>query len=91
MAYRSQARAWQSDDEYDNPGPMQFRGPTCDTAPVTITLDRSDYMHRLTDLSARLASIHKLCRPGVSEDVLETALVTLKSLHKTLELLRRKE
>lgn len=70
---------------------MQFRGPTADAKPLTVVTDRVDYVHNLSELSKRLSAISHFCRPGVSDDVLETALVTLKSLHHTLELLRRKQ
>ena len=69
---------------------MQFKGPTCNSVPITVATDQLDYLKKLDELSHKLHAISSMCRPGVSEDVLETALVTLKSLNKTLHLMSRK-
>lgn len=89
-AYKSQCGSWEAEDHYDNPGPMQFRGPTCDSVPRTVALDNSQYLPQLHTLRKGLAAIKHMCRPGVSPDVLETAVVTLGALGTSLELMLRK-
>ncbi len=71
---------------------MQFHGPTRDSVPVTIAADHLDYLGKLEELTGRLSKISSMCRPGVSGDVLDAALVSLAAaqLEVVIAGLRRK-
>lgn len=91
LAYKAHAAEWATDDMYVNPGPIQFHGPTADSPPVTVVRDRGDYLDRLAALQDHLQKVAKLCRPGVSEHVLDAAVVGMESLTRILRLVASKD
>ena len=70
---------------------MQFSGPFADTVPVTVCVDRSDYLQRMESVQHCLRVINATCRFGVSDDVLDASLSTLSSLQGVLSIMRRRE
>lgn len=69
---------------YENPGPIQFSGPTADTAALTITSKHS-YVRELDSLNEALARLGKRCRPGADPKAVRVADKTLKLLHNILD------
>lgn len=69
---------------YENPGPIQFSGPTADTAALTITSKHS-YVRELDSLNEALARLGKRCRPGADPKTVRVAEKTLVMLHNILD------
>ena len=49
---------------YENPGPLQFQGPSdlVDSVTSTLTLDTFSYLQDIKKLQSALASIQDACR-----------------------------
>ena len=55
-------------DMYENPGPLQFQGPSdlVDSVTSTLTLDTFSYLQDIKKLQSALASIQDACRYSIS-------------------------
>ena len=55
-------------DRYENPGPLQFTGPTelSDAVTNTLTLESFKYMHDIKKLGVAITNIQQACRYGYS-------------------------
>ena len=53
---------------YENPGPLQFQGPSdlVDSVTSTLTLDTFSYLQDIKKLQSALASIQDACRYSIS-------------------------
>jgi len=85
------APSWSHEELYANPGPIQFSGKTADTCSVTLSLDKHNYLERIMALRTKLDGVRELCKPGVSEAVLDSALTGVTSLLHILETIKRRE
>lgn len=54
---RQNATTFLLDDIYQNPGPLQFEGPGCDTKAVTLCVEDQDYMGRIKKLQEYLDKV----------------------------------
>lgn len=56
--------AWQVADRYENPGPLQFAGPTelADAVTSTLTLESFKYMQDIKKLGVAITNIQQACR-----------------------------
>jgi len=80
-----------TEDRYENPGPIQYRGPTADSKPTTLSLESFDYLHEIKDLYSALQRITEVCRPGCSSTLLQIATKSLISLTETIDTLQNAE
>jgi pyrophosphate--fructose-6-phosphate 1-phosphotransferase len=90
-AYAEQKHLWAVQDMYENPGPLQFSGPTSNAITHTLQLESFDYMTRIESLYAALQDITVQCRPGCSSTVLQIATKNLTALTEILQLVHRAE
>lgn len=90
-ALRSHAGAWATGDHYSNPGPVQFSGPSSEDVPITLTSSVHDCMSRIGQLRSQLDALASLCRPGVSDDLLDSAIVGVSSLARILGTMAARE
>jgi diphosphate--fructose-6-phosphate 1-phosphotransferase len=94
VSYRQFAESkheWAVQDLYENPGPVQFHGPTADAITQTLQLESFDYLSRIQSLYAALQEITAQCRPGCSSTVLQIATKDLSALTDILHLVREAE
>ena len=78
-------------DQYENPGPIQYSGPTADSRPTTLRLESYDYLHEIRGLYQALQSITAACRPGCSSTMLQIATKNLHALTDTLDMVQSAE
>jgi hypothetical protein len=78
-------------DLYENPGPIQFSGPTADSRPTTLKLESFDYLRETRELHAALQRITEACRPGCSSTVLQMATKHLHALADSVDLVQDAE
>jgi hypothetical protein len=73
-------------DRYENPGPLQFLGPSeiVDAAGVTLSLESTGYLEDLAKLKAALRNVEEACRPGCAPAVLRVALKSVSALNDVL-------
>jgi pyrophosphate--fructose-6-phosphate 1-phosphotransferase len=76
-------------DMYENPGPVQFKGPTADCKPTTLSLETFDYMGHIQDLYRALERITSVCRPGCSAVMLQVATRSLHALTDTIDMIQQ--
>lgn len=91
---KARSPAWSLGELYRNPGPIQFySGPSSSADNVTLSLrhDNSDYLVRIERLRAALESCRDVCRPGVSDSILDAALTGATSLAHILAVMRERE
>jgi hypothetical protein len=94
VSYRKFAESkhqWSVQDLYENPGPLQFHGPTADEITQTLQLESFDYLSRIQSLYAALQEITVQCRPGCTSTVLQIATKDLSALTDILHLVREAE
>jgi len=78
-------------DLYENPGPIQFSGPTSHSRPTTLQLESFDYLREIAELYAALARITEACRPGCSSTVLQIATRSLHALTDSVDMIQSAE
>lgn len=74
------AESWETADNFCNPGPIQFAGPTADYYNRTLYEQQFEYIRMLAQLDRLLASVGGVCGFGVSHHSLKTAVVSLNAL-----------
>jgi pyrophosphate--fructose-6-phosphate 1-phosphotransferase len=91
QALQAHSAPWRAGEEYANPGPIQFGGSTADSRTATLDAERREYMQRISSVRAALDAIRDICRPGVSDAVLDAAHSSLASLATILATLKQRE
>lgn len=84
---RERAASFLMDDLYRNPGPLQFEGPGADAKTYTLSLEDQDYMGRIKKLQEYLDKVKNIVKPGVSQDVLKAALISMTSVTEVLSVM----
>lgn len=74
-----------------NPGPIQYEGPGADDVALSLAADTHDYVQRIDRLRAALEAIRDVCRPGVSDGVLDAALTGATSLAHIIAVMKERE
>jgi len=74
-------------DIYENPGPIQFLGATCDCVGQRLmaSVNEDNYVDQVCDLATKLKKIGSACRPGCSAQSLRIANRTLQNLLDTID------
>jgi len=77
-------------DRYENPGPIQFFGPSSltDSVPNTLLLEEGDYLANILSVEQSLALIGDACRPGCDASMLRIALRNLEAVTQTIDLVQ---
>lgn len=89
--FAEQKSQWALQDMYENPGPVQFQGPTADEITHTLQLESFDYLTKIQSLYSALQDITVQCRPGCSATVLQIATTNLTALTDILRLVHNVE
>jgi diphosphate-dependent phosphofructokinase len=82
---------WALAELYRNPGPIQYAGVGADDVTLSLRHDNSDYLVRIERLRAALDACRDVCRPGVSDSILDAALTGAESLAHILSVMRERE
>lgn len=90
-AYQKIRRQCAVSDLYENPGPIQFAGPTSESRPITLKLESFDYLREIRELYTALQRITEACRPGCSSTVLQIATRSLHALTDSVDLIQNTE
>lgn len=91
LAFKEQKTQWRAEDMYENPGPMQFSGPTANDIAHTLRLESFDYLSHIQSLYGALQDISAQCRPGCSSTVLKIATSNLTALTDILTMVHDTE
>jgi hypothetical protein len=75
-------------DGYENPGPLQFNGPSSlvDSVTTTLTLESFVYMQDIKKFQSALLQIQEACRPGCSATLMHIATRNLETLNEIIGL-----
>lgn len=84
---RQNATKYLLEDEYRNPGPLQFDGPGVDDRPMILSVEDQDYMGRIKLLQEHLNKVRAIVKPGCSQDVLKAALSAMASVTDILSVM----
>lgn len=82
------SKAWALEEHYSNPGPIQFFNDAKWDNNLTLKVNHEGYMislQKVQDICCRILSV---CRFGVHEDLLRTAVIGLSSVEDILNLHR---
>jgi hypothetical protein len=85
------SQSWRVVDHYQNPGPIQFNGSVASSTTKTLEVEENTYFEQLEFLRASNNLVGKLCEPGCSNAVLESAASSMQALTANLALIREKE
>lgn len=85
----SEAKAWALIEHYSNPGPIQFDGVAKDAFNLTLKVNYEGYLVNLRKVQELCQQILNVCRFGVHDDLLKTAVIGLTSVEDILNLHRR--
>ncbi len=91
LALNKHLAAWRAGEHYANPGPIQFAGSQADSRTALLSLDSRQYMRRITELRTKLDAIRDICRPGVSDALLDAAISGITSLADILAVVKQRE
>ncbi|GAB2252226.1 hypothetical protein Droror1_Dr00005073 [Drosera rotundifolia] len=75
------------DDNYRNPGPLQFDSPGADAKAVSLCVEDQYYMGRIKQLQEYLDKVRTIVKPGCSQDVLKAALSAMSSVTDILSVM----
>jgi 6-phosphofructokinase len=82
----SESKNWALEEHYSNPGPIQFFNSAKDFKNLTLGINHQGYMKSLQEIQEVCARILNVCRFGVHEDLLKTAVIGLTSVEEILNL-----
>ena len=82
----SESKTWDLQEHYSNPGPIQFFNDAKDSINLTLKINHEGYMKSLQEVNDLCTRILDLCRFGVHEDLLRTAVIGLTSVEEILNL-----
>ncbi|CAG9324391.1 unnamed protein product [Blepharisma stoltei] len=85
----SERRSWGRNDLFSNPGPIQYFSDAKYLTNQTLQLNYRNYLNLLEEINTLCGKIQQVCRFGVSEDLLRTAVIGLSSVEGILKLQRR--
>eukprot|EP01055_Gregarina_sp_Pseudo9_P004189 Gregarina_sp_Pseudo_9__4188@NODE_433_length_2840_cov_12_168511_g409_i0_p1_GENE_NODE_433_length_2840_cov_12_168511_g409_i0NODE_433_length_2840_cov_12_168511_g409_i0_p1_ORF_typecomplete_len929_score334_44PFK/PF00365_20/1_2e14PFK/PF00365_20/5_5e54UBM/PF14377_6/0_055_NODE_433_length_2840_cov_12_168511_g409_i0532839 len=71
---------WETENQYLNPGPIQFHGKTAHHYNRTLFEEQFEYMAMLEELEALAGYVGGVCSFGVSRETLKTSVVSLQAL-----------
>jgi diphosphate--fructose-6-phosphate 1-phosphotransferase len=91
QSFANRKSTWAVDDCYENPGPLQFFGPTSHRSTETLHLESFEYLQDVRGLYTALQNITEQCRPGCSSTVLRAATSSLGALTNVLHLVSEAE
>jgi pyrophosphate--fructose-6-phosphate 1-phosphotransferase len=81
-ALREGTEKWEIEEEYINPGPCQFAGPTAEERPEMVVLQNDPgYLQRLSTLHKQFDALRAACRPGCPASLLGIAAQSLHTLN----------
>ena len=84
-----ECKKWSVSDLQSNPGPTQYTGAAAYQINETLQNNHKMYLDLLEKISTLCEKIQKMCRFGVREDLLHTAVIGLSSVEGILELHKR--
>lgn len=82
----SDAKNWAFEECYSNPGPIQFYNEAAATRNLSLSLNYEGYVRALKEVKNICTRILNLCKYGVHEDLLRTAVIGLSSVEEILNL-----
>lgn len=86
--YLSERKSWGRNDLFSNPGPIQYFSDAKNMVNLTLKHNHQNYLTLLEQINSTCAKIQHICRFGVSEDLLKTAVIGLSSVEGILNLHR---
>lgn len=91
LSFARRKGEWAVQDCYENPGPLQFCGPTASLCTETLQAEEFCYLQEVGALYSALARLKEQCHPGCSSAVLRAATGSLEALAGVLDLVCRAE
>ncbi len=79
--------SWRVNDQYENPGPLQFNGPTANSVTPILHLESFNYLQEMKELYDALQAVVESCRPGCSSSVLKVATKSITTLTDIIEMM----
>lgn len=89
--FNEQKLAWGIQDQYKNPGPVQYDGPTANSISQSLQLESFDYLTDIQRLYDAINQITECCRPGCSSTVLRIATKNLNALSEIVHTIQETE
>jgi hypothetical protein len=87
-ALREGTARWETEEEYVNPGPCQFSGPTAEQRPEALVLQNDPgYLQRLSTLYKQFDTLRGACLPGCPAPMLDIATQSLHTLNDIVALM----
>ena len=84
-----ESKQWATSDLQSNPGPTQYTGASAYQVNQTLQSNHKMYLDLLEKISSLCDTIQKMCRFGVREELLHTAVIGLSSVEGILQLHKR--
>ena len=85
----TESKSWAIEEYYSNPGPIQFYNQAKYASNLTSRINYEGYMISLQEVNSICSRILNLCKFGVHEDLLKTAVIGLSSVEEILNLHHR--
>ena len=85
----NEAKEWAYQECYSNPGPIQYWDDASLAKTLTLKYNYEGYMISLQEVQGICSRILNLCKYGVHEDLLRTAVIGLSSVEEILNLHRK--
>lgn len=87
-AYKQNEKIWAVNDDYENPGPLQFIGNGSKNNNKCLLMDEKNHLDRVNRLRGEIENLLEICKVGVSQNTLLVIENNIESLNKIIPLLR---
>ena len=82
--------SWAINDDYCNPGGVQFEGPSSWNTTLSLQMERHDYLKRIQLLRAQLATISTICLPGCEDVLVDSAIASTQGVIEQLQIIMKR-
>ncbi|KAK8793371.1 hypothetical protein WA158_004730 [Blastocystis sp. Blastoise] len=89
VTFAANRKKWATQDDFCNPGPIQFYGETASLPCLSLSLEEHTYLARIEELRQLLDTIRNECLPGCPNNILDISVVNSKAILEQIQLLKR--
>jgi 6-phosphofructokinase 1 len=86
--FQAERASWIQGDMYENPGPVQFHGPSADSTTKTLALQNFSYLDEIEEVQESIKTITDALLPGCDGVTLSIAHKSLNALASSIRLMK---
>lgn len=85
--FKNNEKKWELDDDYTNPGPLQFKGEGSTKNTKSLYYEERNHLDRVLKLKEDITSVMNVIKPGVRQNVLCVVESNVESMKKVIDMI----